>query len=183
MTVTPMTRTDNDAVPSIEAANEGKHILIYADGSCYGNPGPGGYAAVLRRMDGNTLRKMPKTVGGCDTETTSVRMEMIAAATALEVLKPGEPEPIVIYCDSKQIHDGMTQWLPGWIARGWKGSGGKSVKNRDLWERLLIASEGKTIIWRWVKGHAGHLFNEEVDRLARKQMAKARPMSYGFVAA
>ncbi|MEQ1942394.1 ribonuclease H [Mesorhizobium sp. VNQ89] len=109
-------------------------------------------------------------------------MELTAVAVALEFLKPDEPEPIMVYCDSRQVHDGMTEWVPGWLVKGWKGSNGKTVKNRDLWERILAASEGKSIEWRWVRGHAGHPFNEEVDRLAREQTAIALPASYGFAA-
>ena len=175
---------------TVETAREGKHILIYADGSCGGNPGPGGYAAVLRRMDGATVLKPRCVRGQSPEETTNVRMEMTAAARALEEVKPGEPEPIVIYCDNQLVVKGMTEWLPNWIANGWKGSDRKPVANRDLWERLIAATEGKIIEWRWVKGHAGHPYNEEVDRLARAQMEKARKQvqsaqaaMYGFTAA
>ncbi len=183
MTAARARTNERNTLLNIEAAHEGKHILIYTDGSCHGGRGPGGYAAVLRRMDGNVLRKKPKTVADCEpTETTNVRMEMTAAARALEVVKPGEPEPIIIYCDNELVVKGMTEWLPNWIANGWKGSDRKPVANRDLWERLLAATEGKSTEWRWVKGHAGHPGNVEVDRLAREQMAKARPLFYGFVA-
>lgn len=166
----------------IEPTREGLHILIYADGSCHVNPGPGGYAAVLRRMDGNTPRKKPKVLVGHDIDSTNVRMEMTAVAAALEFLRPGEPEPIVIYSDNNLIASGMNDWVRNWVARGWRKSDGKPVENRDLWERLLAAADSKAVEWRWVRGHAGHPYNEEVDRLARRQMEHARAASYGFAA-
>lgn len=172
----------NKNLINIEAAREGKHILIYADGSCYGNPDPGGYAAVLRRMDGAVLRGRPKKVAGYETDTTNVRMEMTAVVTALEFLKQDESETIVVVSDNELIANGMTKWIQNWIAKGWRKSDGKPVENRDLWERMRAASEGKNVVWRWVRGHAGNPFNEEVDSLAKGQMAIARPASYGFAA-
>lgn len=152
----------------------GRYILIHADGSCFGNPGPGGYAAVLRRMDGeNELKR--RVVRAPEPEpTTNVRMEMTAAASALEAIKPGEADPIVIYSDNSLVSRGMSDWVHKWPSKGWKGSDRKPVANRDLWERLIAAAEGKTVEWRWVKGHAGDPRNEEVDKLARKEMEKAR---------
>ncbi len=162
--------------------HQGHYILIHYDGSCFGNPGPGGHAAVLRRMDGNTeLKRM--TVSGHESEqTTNNRMEMTAAAAALEVIKPEEVGPIIMYGDSDLVSKGMTEWIPNWIKRDWKNASRKSVLNRDLWERLLAAAEGKTITWKWVKGHAGNPHNEEVDRIARDEMQTARAKSFGFAA-
>lgn len=146
------------------------HILIYSDGSCLGNPGPGGYAAVLRRVDadGTELRRIC-VKGNEPSRTTNVRMEMTAVAAALERLKPDEPQRIVVRADNSMISDGMNQWLPGWIAKGWRKGDGKPVLNRDLWERIIAAARTKAITWEWVKGHAGDPRNEEVDRIARKQ--------------
>ncbi|MCJ7995245.1 ribonuclease HI [Rhizobium cremeum] len=151
------------------------YILIYTDGSCHGNPGPGGYAATLRRIDaeGNEL-KCHKVRGFDPAETTNVRMEMTAVAAALEHLKPDEPQPIVIRSDNNMIPDSMTKRLPGWIANGWRKGTGKPVLNRGLWERIIAAAEGKTITWEWVRGHAGDPMNEEVDRLAGQQKEIAR---------
>ncbi len=151
------------------------HILIYTDGSCHGNPGPGGYAATLRRIAAEgTALKCHRVSGFDPTETTNVRMEMTAVATALEYLKPDEPQPIIIRSDNSMIPDGMTKWLLGWIAKGWRKGDGKPVLNRDLWERIIAAAEGKTITWEWVRGHAGDPMNEEVDRLAGEQKELAR---------
>lgn len=167
---------------TIEAAREGKHILIYTDGSCHGNPGPGGYAAVLRRMDGVAEIKKRELLGFDLGETTNNRMELMAAAVALEFVKPTEPDTIIMMCDSEYVAKGMTEWVANWLVNGWVSSGKKPVANRDLWERLLVASNGKVIEWRWVKAHAGNAFNEEVDRLARQQMELARSRSFGFAA-
>jgi len=151
------------------------HILIYTDGSCHGNPGPGGYAATLRRIDADGIALKCRRVGGFDpTKTTNVRMEMTAVAAALECLKLDEQHPIVIRSDNSMIPDGMTKWLPGWIAKGWRKGDGKPVLNRELWERIIVAAEGKAITWEWVRGHAGDPMNEEVDRLAGQQMEMAR---------
>ncbi len=167
-------RASNRKAPMKNPRNQ-PHILIYSDGSCHGNPGPGGYAATLRRIDagGNEL-KCRKVRGFDPTETTNVRMEMTAVAAALEYLKPSEPQPIIIRSDNSMIPNGMTEWLPGWIAKGWRKGDGKPVLNRDLWERIIAAAEGKTITWEWVRGHAGDPMNEEVDRLAGEQKEIAR---------
>lgn len=151
------------------------YILIYTDGSCYGNPGPGGYAATLRRMDanGNEL-KCHKVQGSEPIQTTNIRMEMTAVARALEHLKNGEAQPVLIRTDSELIFKAMTEWLPGWVAKGWRKSDGKSVVNHDLWERIIDATTGKQITWEWVRAHNGTAMNEEVDRLARAQTEIAR---------
>lgn len=151
------------------------HITIHTDGSCHGNPGPGGYAAVLRRMaDADTVLKTRPVVGKDSGRTTNNRMEMTAVLKALEFLKPDEPLPIVVYADSLLISQGMNEWLPGWLARGWKTGGKKPVLNVDLWQEIIAAAEGKRIEWRWVKGHARNPLNEEADRFAGEQMEQAR---------
>lgn len=162
---------------------EARHILIHAVGSCFGNPGPGGYAAVLRRMDGDNELKRKVVRGPEATPTTNVRMEMAAAARALEAIKTGEAEPIVVHCTNSAISRGMSDWIHKWPAKGWKGSDGKPVADQDLWERLIAASKGKTVEWRWAKDHLGDPRSKEVNKLARAEMERARPMLYGFAAA
>ena len=177
-----MTTNGRNILNSTDRLPESRHILIHYDGSCSGNPGPGGHAAVLRRMDGDT-ELIRKTVRGHEAgDTTNVRMEMTVAAAALEAIKPGEAETIVMYGDNSLVTKGMTEWVPNWLRKDWKNSDGKSVANRDLWERLIAAATGKTVQWRWVKGHAGDRRNEEVDRLARAEMQTARAASFGFAA-
>ncbi|MFK0385195.1 ribonuclease H [Agrobacterium sp. NPDC090273] len=151
------------------------HILIYTDGSCHGNPGPGGFAATLRRItaDGAEL-KYRRVVGFEPDHTTNIPMEMTAVASALGCLQAGEPLPVIVRPDLKLIYDAMTKWVPGWIANGWRKGDGKSVSNCDLWKQIITVAEGKTIIWDWVKGHAGGPRNEEVDHLAGKQTKLAR---------
>jgi len=133
-------------------------VEIYTDGACRGNPGPGGWAAVLR-SGGHE-----KVLQGSEPETTNNRMELTAAVRALQALK--QPAEIVVYTDSKYLQQGISEWLPAWRARGWKTAGKKPVKNRDLWQALEQAARGHTIDWRWVRGHAGNPHNEQVDRLA-----------------
>lgn len=164
--------------------HEGKHILIYTDGSCGGNPGPGGYAAVLRRMDGSMELKKRRILNFVIEETTNNRMEMMAAIVALEAIKPEEC-PIIIVSDSEYVVKGVSDWLQGWKQKGWRNSSKKLVKNHDLWQRLDKAAQqhGDNLRWVWVRGHNDDQMNEEVDRLARKQMEYARAAFYGFTAA
>lgn len=131
---------------------------IYTDGACRGNPGPGGWAAVLRSGG------REKVLQGGEPETTNNRMELTAAVRALQALK--QPAQIVVYTDSKYVQQGISEWLPAWRARGWKTAGKKPVKNQDLWQALEQAAHGHDIEWRWVRGHAGNPYNEQVDRLA-----------------
>lgn len=138
-----------------------KAVEIHTDGACLGNPGPGGWAALMRY--GGHEREL---VGG-EPQTTNNRMELLAAIAALEALK--SPCAVVLHTDSQYVQKGISEWLPGWIRRGWKTAGGAPVKNRDLWERLHAAAAPHRIDWRWVKGHAGHPENERVDALARAQ--------------
>jgi ribonuclease HI len=139
-------------------------VEIYTDGACRGNPGPGGWAAVLR-SDGHE-----KVLQGSEPNTTNNRMELTAAVLALRALK--QPAQIVVYTDSKYVQQGISEWLPAWRARGWKTAGKKPVKNQDLWQALEQAANGHAIEWRWVRGHAGNPRNEQVDRLANEAIDK-----------
>ena len=136
-----------------------KHVVINTDGACLGNPGPGGWGALLRY--GATEREL---MGG-ETDTTNNRMELMGAIAALEALSG--PCVVTLHTDSQYVQKGFGEWLPNWIRRGWKTSGGDPVKNRDLWERLLAASSRHQVKWCWVRGHAGDPDNERVDKLAR----------------
>ena len=135
-------------------------IHIYSDGSCLGNPGPGGWAALL------CWQGHEKELVGFAPETTNNRMELLAAITALEAVK--RPSEIILTTDSRYVIQGINEWLDGWVARGWKTAAKKPVKNQDLWQRLHQAVQPHNISWQWVKGHAGHAENERVDQLARK---------------
>ena len=136
-----------------------KHIDIFTDGACSGNPGPGGWGAVLR------YGKTEKELSGGAKQTTNNQMEMTAVIEALKVLK--EPCDITLTTDSQYVVKGMTEWLKDWIARGWKTSAKKPVANQELWQELSSLTEKHHIRWQWVKGHAGHPENERCDALAR----------------
>lgn len=137
-------------------------VQIFTDGACSGNPGPGGWAALLR------YGANEKTLSGGEPGTTNNRMEMMAVIEALESLK--RTCTVAIYTDSRYVMDGMTQWIHKWKASGWKTAAKKPVKNADLWQRLDDAAIQHTIEWHWVKGHSGHPENERVDALAREAM-------------
>lgn len=137
-----------------------KKLVIYTDGACSGNPGPGGWGALL--VYGGTEKEM---FGGTK-DTTNNRMEMMAAIQALESLKPNYSGEIELWTDSKYLKDGITTWIHGWKKRGWKKADKKPVLNMDLWKRLDAVVQGKTINWLWVKGHDGHYGNERADELA-----------------
>lgn len=141
-------------------------VEIYTDGACRGNPGPGGWAAILR-SGGHE-----KTLYGAEPETTNNRMELMAAIRALEALK--RPCEVWLYTDSEYLKKGVTEWLPQWKARGWKTAGKKPVKNQDLWERLERAAHRHRVHWRWVRGHAGHAENERADALANRAIDELR---------
>lgn len=143
-----------------------KHVEIHTDGACLGNPGPGGWAALLRY--GAREREL---VGG-EAQTTNNRMELMAAISALETLS--EPCTVTLFTDSQYVRQGITEWMPNWLRRHWKTSGGDQVKNRDLWERLHAATTRHRIDWRWVKGHSGDPDNERVDTLARDEAIRFR---------
>ena len=135
-------------------------IEIYTDGACRGNPGPGGWGALL--ISG----KHEKMMHGGEADTTNNRMELTAAIKALNVLK--DDSSVVLYTDSKYVMDGINEWMPNWKKRGWKTAARKPVKNQDLWQALDAAVERHDIDWKWVKGHAGNPGNEEADELANR---------------
>ncbi len=139
-----------------------KHIEIYTDGACSGNPGPGGWGALLR-WNGKT-----KELSGGTADTTNNRMELMAAISALEALK--EPVTADLYTDSAYVRDGIAKWIIGWKKNGWKTADKKPVKNAELWQRLDEARKIHKVDWHWVKGHAGHPENERCDELAREAM-------------
>ena len=143
-----------------------KKIEIYTDGACRGNPGPGGWGALLIYQDTR------KTLHGGASDTTNNRMEMQAVIEALKVLK--SKCEIKLYTDSKYVMDGINKWLPGWKKRDWKTAGKKAVKNQDLWEVLDLAIKKHEIEWHWVKGHTGNLGNEEADSLANRGIDELR---------
>ena len=146
-----------------------KHVEIHTDGACLGNPGPGGWAALLR------WRGQERELAGGEPDTTNNRMELMAAISALEALK--ESCDATLHTDSQYVRQGITLWMPNWVRRGWKTSGGDPVKNRDLWERLNAAAARHKVDWRWVKGHSGDPDNERVDQLARVEAVKNKELS------
>jgi ribonuclease HI len=136
------------------------HVEIFTDGACSGNPGPGGWGAILRSG------RHEKELSGGEALTTNNRMEMTAAIRALEALK--RPSTVSLYTDSVYLRDGITKWIHGWKANGWKTSARKPVKNEELWRELDLAMARHDVKWHWVKGHAGHPENERADALARQ---------------
>ena len=136
-----------------------ERVQIFTDGACSGNPGPGGWGALLR------WKGTVKEISGGEHETTNNRMEMMAAIMSLESLK--HAVPVDLYTDSTYVRDGITKWVRGWKANGWKTAAKKPVKNQDLWQRLEAAIKDHDVSWHWVKGHAGHPENERADELAR----------------
>jgi ribonuclease HI len=142
-------------------------IVAYTDGACSGNPGPGGWGALLQAQDGDRVVKERELKGGAAT-TTNNRMELLAAITALESLT--RPSEVTVVTDSAYVKNGVTAWLHGWKRNGWKTAAKKPVKNEDLWRRLDTAQARHRVTWEWVKGHAGHPENERADALARAGM-------------
>jgi ribonuclease HI len=141
-------------------------VVIYTDGACSGNPGPGGWGAVL--MHGPTTKEL----SGGELQTTNNRMELMGAIAALEALK--KPCQVELHTDSQYVMKGISEWIHNWKRRGWKTADGKPVKNDDLWRRLDEARARHEVKWRWVKGHAGHEHNERADELARQGLADTR---------
>ncbi|HEY1097162.1 MAG TPA: ribonuclease HI [Alphaproteobacteria bacterium] len=135
-----------------------KHVTIYTDGACSGNPGPGGWGAIL--IHGAT----EKELSGYEAETTNNRMELTAAIEGLKALKGACI--VDVYTDSQYVRKGIMEWITAWQARGWKTADKKPVKNQELWQALLDATAPHQITWHWVKGHDGHAHNERVDQLA-----------------
>ena len=135
-------------------------VRIYTDGACSGNPGPGGWGVLL------IARGRERELCGGEAATTNNRMELTAAIRALDALK--KPCRVALYTDSQYVRQGITEWLPTWIARGWKTSGKKPVKNQDLWQQLDALAQQHEIEWHWVKGHSGHPENERADALANQ---------------
>lgn len=163
-------------------------ITVYTDGSCYPNPGPGGWAAVLlvppehvgivsthdqHRVHHRMAGGIEVHLLGCELETTNNRMEMLAAIAALEHLNRGVP--VRLHTDSQYVQRGITEWVDGWVRRGWRTASQKSVQNVDLWERLIRQRDYHEVDWRWVRGHSGDHYNERVDTLAGR--ARERRLS------
>lgn len=142
-------------------------VVIYTDGACSGNPGPGGWGAVM------TAGAHQRDLWGGESPTTNNRMELYAAIAALESLK--RPCRVQLHTDSQYLRQGITEWINGWKARGWRTAAKAPVKNDDLWKRLDLARARHEVDWRWVKGHAGHPMNERADELARRGCDENRP--------
>lgn len=135
-----------------------KHVEIFTDGACKGNPGPGGWGVILR------MGQHEKEMSGSDPDTTNNRMEMTGAIRGLNALI--EPCQVTLYTDSRYVIDGMTKWVHGWQKKGWVNASKQPVRNADLWHELIEAVRRHKVDWQWVRGHAGHAENERVDKLA-----------------
>jgi ribonuclease HI len=145
-------------------------VVIYTDGACAGNPGPGGWGAILIAHKGGEPHE--KELSGGDAVTTNNRMELQAAIEGLRALtRPCEED---LYTDSQYVMKGITEWLPGWIRKGWKSASGKAVKNQDLWQALAAETDRHQVRWHWVKGHNGDPLNERVDQLAVAAIPRRR---------
>ncbi|MEI6705417.1 MAG: ribonuclease HI [Deltaproteobacteria bacterium] len=144
----------------MSAKPDGQIVEIFCDGACSGNPGPGGYGAILR-YGGHE-----KEIRGGARETTNNRMELSAAIEALRLLT--RPCAVTVTTDSQYLVKGITEWISGWRRNGWRNSKKEPVLNRDLWEQLLVVTEKHSVQWKWVRGHAGHAENERCDQLARE---------------
>ncbi len=142
-----------------------KSVVIYSDGACKGNPGPGGWGVVLR------YNGTEKRLCGGEPGTTNNRMELTAAIQSLEALQ--QPCEVLLHTDSTYVLKGLTEWLPGWKRRGWRTADGKAVKNQDLWQRLDSAASRHKVEWRWVRGHNGDEGNELADQLANQGCLQA----------
>jgi ribonuclease HI len=143
-----------------------KKIEIFTDGACSGNPGPGGWGAILR------FKGQEREISGGRADTTNNQMELTAAIEALRALK--EPCAIDLYTDSQYVRQGITEWIHGWKRNKWLTNDRKPVKNRELWEELDLLAQKHQIAWHWLKGHAGHPENERCDELARLEIARLR---------
>ena len=141
-------------------------VELFTDGACLGNPGPGGWAALLRHG------RHERELSGGEADTTNNRMELLAVISGLEALR--KHCEVALTTDSQYVMKGVQEWMPRWIAKGWRTAGGDPVKNRDLWERLNAALVGHQTQWHWVRGHDGHAENERVDKLARSAAETVR---------
>ncbi len=141
-------------------------VEIFTDGACSGNPGPGGWGAILR------YKGVEKELSGGEKDTTNNRMELMAAIAALEALK--KPSRVRLFTDSQYVHSGISKWIHDWKKRGWKTAARKPVKNVELWQRLEAALETHDIEWHWIRGHSGHPENERADALARSAIKEVR---------
>ncbi len=146
-------------------------VEIFTDGACSGNPGPGGWGTILRvkKAEGGSRER---ELSGGDPATTNNRMELTAAAMALETLK--RPCEVVLHTDSEYVRNGVTRWHQGWVRRNWRNAAGDPVANVELWQRLLAAAKGHRIEWRWVRGHSGDPMNERADQLATQAREDSR---------
>ncbi len=147
-------------------------LFAYTDGACSGNPGPGGWGVLMIAREGSAVVRERELSGG-EAQTTNNRMELMAAISALEALT--KPVEITIVTDSAYVKNGVTEWIHGWKRNGWKTAARAPVKNVELWQRLDAAQARHKVIWRWIKGHAGHAENERADALARAGMAPFKP--------
>lgn len=145
------------------SAAKPRRVTVHTDGACSGNPGPGGWGAILE------FNGKRKELAGGEAETTNNRMELMAAISALEALQ--RPCHVDLHSDSSYLRDGITKWIHGWRRNGWRTADKKPVKNTELWQRLEAAIAHHEVVWHWVKGHAGHCENERADELAREGMA------------
>lgn len=151
--------------------HSGRHIIIHTDGACIGNPGPGGWAAILQSMDGaNELKRKP--LKGSSPDTTNNKMELKAAIEALKAVE--SDDPVFVRSDSEYVVKGITQWVAGWKAKGWRKGDKKPVLNKEQWEELDVLAAARSVTWGWVRGHNGDPLNEEVDRLANEAARMAR---------
>jgi ribonuclease HI len=147
-------------------SNDAKRVEVFTDGACSGNPGPGGWGAILR------WRGEERELYGGEPQTTNNRMELMAAIMALETLK--RPLAVDLYTDSQYVRQGITEWMRKWKINGWKTADKKPVKNAELWQRLEEAASRHDVTWHWVRGHAGHPENERADELARRAIIEMR---------
>jgi ribonuclease HI len=150
----------------MEAVAPKKLVEVFTDGACSGNPGPGGWGAILR------YQGIEKELMGYDPQTTNNKMELIAVVKALQAIK--EPCRVIVHTDSRYVRDGITSWLHNWKRNGWRTSAKEPVKNQELWQTLEHAAQRHEVDWRWVKGHDGHPENERCDALAREAIRQHR---------
>jgi ribonuclease HI len=161
-----ITAADCTSLPALYTTPMSNRIEIWTDGACSGNPGPGGWGAIVV-VDGDE-----RELSGGERATTNNRMELMGAISALESLAPGAHA--IVHTDSQYVKNGLTQWIHGWKKNGWRTASREPVKNVDLWQRLDAAAREHTVTWKWVKGHNGDPMNERADALARQAIAKLR---------